>query len=112
MENKKACLILTEPKLNDRLIYNAIYGNLRENDAVIVSFVGNEETNFDYWCSAYKYFYNEENIHFVGVKGNILSVDDNLIDEIINVIQNSKNISLGGYEISDIFAPEYEQLSI
>ena len=95
-------LILSPISLNNRNIYNVIYGNLHKSDAIVFAFVDYDKEELDHYCKAFKHFYDEPNIYFIGIENDPNNITDNLIDKAIDVL-NKSNLPLNGYALSNVF---------
>ena len=95
-------LILSPISLNNRNIYNVIYNNLHKSDATVFAFVDYDKEELDYYCKAFKHFYDEPNIYFIGIESNPNNITDELIDVAIDVL-NKSNLPLDGYTLVNVF---------
>ena len=99
--SKEYIIMLVEPQINNRPLYNAIHGQRAFADALVVAFVGNAETDFNELCQMYSQFYDEDDVHFVGVEGDIKAVNDDLIYSILDTIKE-QNIPVDGFGLSSV----------
>ena len=95
-------LILSPISLNNRNIYNVIYGNLHKSDAAVFAFVDYDKEELDYYRKAFKHFYDEPNIYFIGIESGPNNITDELIDVAIDVL-NKSNLPLDGYTLVNVF---------
>ena len=95
-------LILSPISLNNRNIYNVIYNNLHKSDATVFAFVDYDKEELDYYRKAFKHFYDEPNIYFIGIENDPNNITDELIDVAIDVL-NKLNLPLDGYTLVNVF---------
>lgn len=95
-------LILSPISLNNRNIYNVIYNNLHKSDATVFAFVDYDKKELDYYRKAFKHFYDEPNIYFIGIENDPNNITDELIDVAIDVL-NKSNLPLDGYTLVNVF---------
>lgn len=110
---KQYKLMLIAPQINSRPLLHKIYGQRSTADALVVAFVGDADADLDYWCRAYKWFYSEDGIYFVGVEGDINNINDDLIERTLETIKE-QNIPIDGFELLSIMyqsnEPESEEV--
>lgn len=110
---KEYNIMLVEPQINNRPLYNAIHNQRKFAHALVVVFVGYFSTNLDELCELYRSFYTTEGVYFVGIDGDLRNVDDHLIHRILDTIKE-QNIPVDGFGLSSIVyqsnEPESEEV--
>ena len=94
---------------NNRNIYNLIYDSLHKTDAVVFAFVDNNQEKLDFYCEAFKWFYDEPNIYFIGIEINRNNITKDLIDVAIDTIEKS-NLPLNDYLLESAYKTTQEQI--
>lgn len=98
-------LILSPISLNNRKIYNVIYGNLHKSDAIVFAFVDYDKEELDYYCEAFKHFYDEPNIYFIGIEKDPSNITPELIDVAIDAL-NKSDLPLNDYKLKTFYMPK------
>lgn len=104
-------LILSPISLNNRNIYNVIYGNLHKSDAIVFAFVDYDKEELDHYCKVFKHFYDEPNIYFIGIENDPNNITDNLIDKAIDVL-NKSNLPLNDYKLKTFYMPKKDEKAL
>lgn len=72
-------LIFSQITTNNKNIYNVIYDNLHKADATVFVFVDTDKSTLDFYCEAFKHFYDEPNIYFIGIEKDLNNITPNQI---------------------------------
>ncbi len=79
-------LIFSQITTNNKNIYHVIYDNLHKADATVFVFVDTDKSTLDSYCEAFKYFYDEPNIFFIGIEKDPSNITPELIDVAIDAL--------------------------
>lgn len=101
-------LILSPISLNNRNIYHVIYDNLHKSDATVFAFVDCDKTELDFYCQAFKSFYEEPNIHFIGIESDPNNITEELIDVAIEIL-NKSDLPLNNYSLKNFYISKRNQ---
>ena len=104
-------LILSPISLNNRNIYHVIYDNLHKSDATVFAFVDCDKTELDFYCQAFKSFYEEPNIHFIGIESDPSNITPELIDVAIDAL-NKSDLPLNDYKLKTFYMPKKDEKAL
>lgn len=104
-------LILSPISLNNRNIYNVIYNNLHKSDATVFAFVDYDKEELDFYCEAFKHFYDEPNIHFIGIEKDPNNITPELIDVAIDTL-NKSDLPLNDYKLKTFYMHKKDEKAL
>ena len=104
-------LILSPISLNNRNIYNVIYNNLHKSYATVFAFVDYDKEELDFYCEAFKHFYDEPNIHFIGIEKDPNNITPELIDVAIDTL-NKSDLPLNDYKLKTFYMPKKDEKAL
>lgn len=104
-------LILSPISLNNRNIYNVIYNNLHKSDATVFAFVDYDKEELDFYCEAFKHFYDEPNIYFIGIEKDPSNITPELIDVAIDAL-NKSDFPLNDYKLKTFYMPKKDEKAL
>ena len=104
-------LILSPISLNNRNIYNVIYNNLHKSDATVFAFVDYDKEELDYYRKAFKHFYDEPNIYFIGIENDPNNITPELIDVAIDTL-NKSDLPLNDYKLKTFYMPKKDEKAL
>lgn len=104
-------LILSPISLNNRNIYHVIYDNLHKADVTVFAFVDYDKSELDFYCQAFKSFYNEPNIHFIGIESDPNNITEELIDVAIEIL-NKSDLPLNDYKLKTFYMPKKDEKAL
>ena len=104
-------LILSPISLNNRNIYNVIYNNLNKSNAIVFAFVDYDKKELDCYCKAFKHFYDEPNIYFIGIESDPNNITDELIDVAIDAL-NKSDLPLNDYKLKTFYMPKKDEKAL
>ena len=98
-------LIFSQITTNNKNIYHVIYDNLHKADATVFVFVDTDKSTLDSYCEAFKYFYDEPNIYFIGIEKDPNNITPELIDVAIDAL-NKSDLPLNDYKLKTFYMPK------
>ena len=104
-------LIFSQITTNNKNIYHVIYDNLHKADATVFVFVDTDKSTLDSYCEAFKYFYDEPNIFFIGIEKDPNNITPELIDVAIDAL-NKSDLPLNDYKLKTLLIHLIAQMKI
>lgn len=101
-------LIFSQITTNNKNIYHVIYDNLHKADATVFVFVDTDKSTLDSYCEAFKHFYDEPNIHFIGMEKDPSNITPELIDVAIDAL-NKSDLPLNDYKLKTFYMPKKDE---
>lgn len=104
-------LIFSQITTNNKNIYHVIYDNLHKADATVFVFVDTDKSTLDSYCEAFKYFYDEPNIFFIGIEKDPSNITPELIDVAIDAL-NKSDLPLNDYKLKTFYMPKKDEKAL
>lgn len=104
-------LIFSQITTNNKNIYHVIYDNLHKADAAVFVFVDTDKSTLDSYCEAFKYFYDEPNIYFIGIEKDPNNITPELIDVVIDAL-NKSDLPLNDYKLKTFYMPKKDEKAL
>lgn len=97
-------LIFSQITTNNKNIYLVIYDNLLKADDT-------DKSTLDSYCEAFKYFYDEPNIFFIGIEKDPSNITPELIDVAIDAL-NKSDFPLNDYKLKTFYMPKKDEKAL
>jgi hypothetical protein len=104
-------LIFSQITTNNKNIYHVIYDNLHKADATVFVFVDTDKSTLDFYSEAFKHFYDEPNIYFIGIEKDPSNITPELIDVAIEAL-NKSDLPLNDYKLKTFYMPKKDEKAL